>query len=149
MTYDDWGNNVLFYYTLMINKTNTVTPVWTESTPKDINTLICFTVGAVVYKFYYDGQYWQRYIGIIALSDVGTSITVTGYAMPNTWVQVQISLDGVTYVNKGSPTPSATFQAEGVACTGLTTGLTYYFRYYEYDNNCNYGYSGVETAVKL
>lgn len=146
---DKFGKVSLYQYTVTTRKSNVVTPVWTLVTLKDNSTLLCFTYLTVNWKFYFDGYYWYHYSDFNSLTDTGTQILVRGASLPNTWVQLYKSTDGITYTAVSGVTRSDVFAVSGIAATGLTSGLTYYFKFLMYDNNCSYGYSSITTVVKL
>lgn len=134
-------NNVLYYYSLADN-------AWLKYYPL-IDSAICFTKNSINYKFRYDGQYWQPYQVIKSVVNSGANIIIKGYCLPDTWVQVYKSTDGINYTVAGSVTNAADFEQTGVTVSGLTVGVTYYFKFYLYNNNCNYGYSNVVTIIKI
>lgn len=130
-------------------KNKIITPTWTSVTMKDTLTLLCFTYLGTSWKFFYDGSYWYHYGDFNSFTDTGTQILVKGACLPNTWVQLYKSTDGVNYTAVSGVTRCDVFSVSGIAATGLTSGVTYYFKFIMYDNNCSYGYSNVETVVKL
>lgn len=109
---------------------------------------VCFTHGGINWKFYYTGTCWKPYQVISSIANVAATIVVKGYCLPYTWVQLQISTDGVNYSNTGAVTVGTIFSSLGIAISGLTPGTLYYFRFVLYNNNCNYGYSNVRTITK-
>ncbi|MDD4225955.1 MAG: hypothetical protein PHU98_06165 [Mariniphaga sp.] len=133
-------NNILYYFSLE-GKT------WIPYTVEE-NAAICFTKNSINYKFRYDGQYWQPYQVLKSVVNSGVNIIIKGYCLPNTWAHVYISTNGINYTATGAITNEADFEQTGVTVSGLTVGVTYYFKFYLYNNNCNYGYSNVETIIK-
>lgn len=119
---------------------------WTE-VPGRNYTLACFTYLGKYYQFYWDGQYFRPCFLIKSLEQVGANLLIKGWCAPNTWVRVYISTDGITYTAVGSVTAAGTMESTGVTLTGLAAN-TYYLRFLSYNNNCNYGYSDVQTIVK-
>lgn len=123
--------------------------VWSLYVTKNFNEVICFTHGSINYKFFKDGQHWQKYLILKPLTDTGTQINIKGFTLPNTWVQLQMSVNGGAYANYSTPIESAKFQIYGINVLALTTGNTYSFKFNLYDNNCNYGFSNILSHVKL
>lgn len=132
-------NLVLYFYRIKDN-------VWVEY-PGKSGWAICTATG----QYYFGGTYWLPYKMIYSITDngAGSYVTVKGFTLPNTWIQLYKSTDGVTYTTAGAVTSGATFQNAGLQVAGLVSGTTYYFKFYLYDNNCNYGFSDVQNIVKL
>lgn len=133
-------NNQLYQYSTASN--GWISFQWKKGT------VICFTQSGAYYRFWYDGVSWQEFQVIKSIANVGATVVVKGYCLPNTWVRLQISSDGITYTNTGTVTACDTFSSLGIAVSGLIAGGLYYFRFRLYDNNCVYGYSNVRTIVK-
>lgn len=120
---------------------------WVLYTPKS-EEAICWTSGMTNYKMYSDGVYWYPYLLMRSVVNSGTNVIVKGFCLPDTWIQLQQSTDGINYTNIGQPVDGNTFQNAGVIISGLTVGVTYYFKFNLYNNNCNYGYSNAYSIVK-
>lgn len=132
--------NSLYYYSYRHNG-------WVLYAPKS-GEAACWANGGISYKMYSDGIYWYPYQKVKSAVNDGSNIVVNGYVAPDCFIQLQISPDGSTWSNQGTVMNGDVFQNAGAVISGLTPGNVYYFRFYLYNNNCNYGYSDSYRIVK-
>ena len=130
----------MYYYSYKANG-------WVLYVPKN-EEAACWTDGGINYKMYSDGTYWYPYQTMKSVTNSGSNIIVMGYTAPNTFIQLQLSTDNVNWGNEGTIMSGDKFQNVGATVVGMTVGKTYYFRFYLFDNNCNYGYSDSYRIVK-
>lgn len=103
---------------------------------------VCVTVGGINYKWYKDdsGKYrlYQYETGTLT----GLNVNLKCYCYPHTWAQAYVSTNGGAYVLTGNPVYKSVAESLGITIPVLS-GNTYDIKFYNYNNNCNYGYSNV------
>ncbi len=88
-------------------------------------------------NMFYDGIWWNGYPYIAMIDQTGVNTYhITGYALPETWVQVQYSLDNLNWLDAGSPVYSDSFNLMGLD-VNVTTG-DYYWRIDSWTWSCPY-----------
>lgn len=99
-------------------------------------------------EMYFDGTQWYEAPEILtstcSLALGNATITIKGFALPNTFVKLYYSTDNITFVLIEDPITAAEFFTSGFQ-TVLVDGPTYYFKVYMYNHNCQYQYSDVLT----
>jgi len=88
-------------------------------------------------NMYFDGVWWNAYPYIAMINQTGTDeYHITGFALPETWVTVQYSVDNVNWVDAAVPVWSGAFNT-----LGLTVSVTegdYYWRIESWTWSCPY-----------
>lgn len=142
-------NNLLYMYryTTALSRDGITRSNWIIRN-YSVGTVICFTISSTDYTFIYDGTYWQP-INMVrsAVASGGTTVTVKGYMLDNTFAQLYKSTDDITYTAVGSPVSDGLMYNVGVTATGLTPATPYYFKFKMYNNSCDYGYSDTVTVT--
>lgn len=106
---------------------------------------ICYTDLGVTYNLYYRNGYYYYYNKIKSLTAIGLSVTIKGLCLPNTYVIVYHSTDGINYTTDGIVYDANKFEQLGKIKT-YSAGANY-FKFLMYDKNCNYGYSNIERIT--
>ncbi len=121
----------------------TRSPFWFE--PERKPEIVCLSSGGINYKWYSKDNLYYLYQYLDGGSIVGSTITFKMYCLPNSWAQLYVSSNGgATYVKEGTPVFKSVAE-NGVSVTKAAG--TYLYKFYLYNNNCNYGYSNVRTIV--
>ena len=88
-------------------------------------------------NMYFDGVWWNAYPYIRMIDQTGVDeYHITGFALPETWVTVQYSVDNVNWVDAADPVWSGAFNT-----LGLTVSVTegdYYWRIESETWSCPY-----------
>jgi hypothetical protein len=83
--------------------------------------------------------HWVRYRTVTASNPVAGTVTLTGFALPDTFIRSYYRKQpSTTWLEFASPVLSSIYESDGVTRTGLSAG-TYDFKVECYTHSCDYG----------
>lgn len=109
---------------------------WIEQETANEGDIVYCTTDAI--NYYFDGTTWRKWIELLTLTNVGTTVKAKGWAMPGTFIQLQLFVAG-SYSNVGTPVSVEAFKTTGISYT--SSAGTQRYRVHCYSHGCDYGYS--------
>lgn len=110
---------------------------WIEQETANEGDIAYCTTDAI--NYYFDGTTWRKWLELLTLTAAGTLVTAKGWAMPGTFIQLQLFAGG-SYSNVGTPVSVETFKSSGIKYITMA-GANQRYRVRCYSHGCDYGYS--------
>lgn len=115
---------------------------WVEQeTASEGNIAYCTTD---LINYYFDGTTWHKWVELLTLSKTGTTVKAKGWAMPGTFIQLQLYAGG-SYSSVGTPVSVEIFKSLGINYVSMAGSQR--FRVHCYSHGCDYGYSNYLTIT--